>query len=142
MGVLSSKVRCGYLGLALAVVIAGGLSLSGILPVLRCPLNAFFGVQCPMCGTTRAWHSFLAGRYEEAFLWNPLFLLWGAGCLIAFLDLLHKGLGGLPHTVGEELMQRLAARPIATRLLAACFGVLLIYNNRNLLGLAVTFVLK
>ena len=142
MGILSSKIRFGYLGLALAVVIASGLSLSGILPVLRCPLNAFFGIHCPMCGTTRAWRSFFGGRYEEAFLWNPLFLLWGGGCLIAFLDLLHKGFGGLSPTVGGCVMQRLAARPIATRLLAACFGALLIYNNRNLLGSAAMFVLK
>lgn len=142
MGVLSSKIKFGYVGLALAVVIAGGLSLSGILPVLRCPLKAFFGIHCPMCGTTRAWCSFFGGHYKEAFLWNPLFLLWGTGCLFAFLDLLHKGFGGLSPTFGETVMQRLAASPIATRLLATCFGALLIYNNRELLGSSILFMLK
>ena len=142
MGILSSKIKFGYLGLALAVVIAGGLSLSGILPVLRCPLNAFLGIRCPMCGTTRAWRSCFGGHFKEAFLWNPLFLLWGAGCLIAFLDLLHKSFGGSSPTCGEVVAQRLAAKPAATRVLAACFGALLIYTNRELLATSVLQIFK
>lgn len=142
MGILSSKLRGGYLALALVVLIAGGLSLSGILPALRCPLNAFFGVSCPMCGTTRAWCSFFAGNYREAFIFNPLFLLWGGACFLAFLDLLHKGFGGTAPTVGEDVMHRLAASPLVSAALSTCFVGVLIYNNHNFLESALGYFLQ
>lgn len=142
MGVLSSKIRYGYFGLALAVLAAGELSLAGVLPTLRCPLKTYLGVGCPMCGTTRAWCSFFEGHFREAFVWNPLFLLWGAACFVAFLDLLHKGSGGASPTVGEVLARRLAASPIAARLFAVSVGALLIYTNREALGASILHIFK
>ena len=76
MGVFSSKIKYGYFVLAFLVVVAFGLSLDGLLPALSCPFKTYIGISCPMCGSTRAWSNFLAGHFREAFLWNPLFLVW------------------------------------------------------------------
>lgn len=40
-----------------------------------CPIFRVFGVCCPLCGTTRAWLSFLSGEITEAFRYHPLFLI-------------------------------------------------------------------
>jgi hypothetical protein len=40
-----------------------------------CPIVRLFGVCCPLCGTTRAWISFLSGEITEAFRYHPLFLI-------------------------------------------------------------------
>jgi hypothetical protein len=131
MGVFPPQIRYGYFGLAFVVILAVGLSLDGVIPPLRCPFKTYVGLSCPMCGTTRAWHNFIHGHFREAFVWNPLFLVWGAVSLVAFLDLLHKGTGGLSPTVGEMLTQRLAASPRMTRLFTVSTGLILIYNNRE-----------
>lgn len=133
MGVLSSQIRYGYFGLAFVVLVAVGLSLAGVIPALRCPFKVYIGLSCPMCGTTRAWSNVYHGHLREAFLWNPLFLVWGAVSLVAFLDLVHKGLGGSAPTVGEMLTQRLAASPTIIRLFAVSTGSLLIYNNLEMI---------
>jgi hypothetical protein len=75
-------------------------------------------------------------------VWNPLFLVWGAVSLVAFLDVLHKGFGGSVPTVGEMLTQRIAASPIMTRLFAGVTGSLLIYNNREAIEAVMKYAIK
>jgi len=41
----------------------------------RCQLHSLTGLHCPGCGTTRAVHSLLNGRIEQAIAWNPLALI-------------------------------------------------------------------
>jgi len=46
------------------------------------------GLDCPGCGSTRALHALLHGRFEEAFLFNPLlfvFLIVGLFALPSFM---------------------------------------------------------
>lgn len=52
---------------------------------LGCPIYELTGVTCPLCGTTRAWLSFLSGDFSRAFRCNPLFLLipvWFLGVIL------------------------------------------------------------
>lgn len=42
---------------------------------LMCPFNEFLGIECPGCGTTRAFLSILRFDFETALHWNPLFVL-------------------------------------------------------------------
>jgi hypothetical protein len=39
----------------------------------ECPLLTWLHVQCPGCGSTRALHALLHGRWAEAAVWNALF---------------------------------------------------------------------
>lgn len=49
---------------------------------LKCPLYRFFGWQCPFCGSQRALHAFLHGRFVDAWRYNPaLWVLAPYGCL-------------------------------------------------------------
>lgn len=41
----------------------------------RCPFYVLTGLKCPGCGTLRAIHSVLNGRFGEAIAWNPILLL-------------------------------------------------------------------
>jgi uncharacterized membrane protein len=47
----------------------------GILVFYGCPVYNWFGICCPLCGTTRAWLCFLRGDVEAAFYFHPLFLI-------------------------------------------------------------------
>lgn len=52
---------------------------------LGCPFYELAGITCPLCGTTRAWSSFLSGDFARAFRCNPLFLLipvWFLGVIL------------------------------------------------------------
>ena len=46
-----------------------------VVAMLGCPIYRLFGVPCPLCGTTRAWVSFLTGKMELAFRYHPFFLI-------------------------------------------------------------------
>ena len=37
--------------------------------------NKLTGLHCPGCGATRACHALLHGEIEQAFAWNPLFVI-------------------------------------------------------------------
>lgn len=39
----------------------------------KCPVMAWLHVECPGCGSTRALHALLHGRWAEAVAWNALF---------------------------------------------------------------------
>jgi hypothetical protein len=41
----------------------------------QCPWYAITGLHCPGCGSTRAMHALLNGRWEQAFLYNPILLI-------------------------------------------------------------------
>lgn len=60
------KEICRHIALA-AVILTGAY--------YGCPIFKLFGVCCPLCGTTRAWISFLSGEIPEAFRYHPLFLI-------------------------------------------------------------------
>lgn len=46
-----------------------------LLALYGCPIYKWFGVCCPLCGTTRAWICFLSGELRAAFAYHPLFLI-------------------------------------------------------------------
>lgn len=52
-------------------------SVTGLLP--RCPLKMLTGLQCPGCGSQRAFYALLHGRFAESWSYNlllPLLLLY------------------------------------------------------------------
>ena len=52
---------------------------------LGCPIYELTGITCPLCGTTRAWLSFLGGDFMGALRFHPLFLLipvWFLGVIL------------------------------------------------------------
>jgi len=52
---------------------------------LGCPIYELTGITCPLCGTTRAWLSFLSGDFMGALRFHPLFLLipvWFLGVIL------------------------------------------------------------
>ena len=46
-----------------------------MITLFSCPIYRIFGIPCPTCGVTRAYILFFSGRFYEAFLMHPLFLL-------------------------------------------------------------------
>ena len=48
-----------------------------------CPIFRLFGVCCPLCGTTRAWISFLSGEIIAAFRYHLFFLISPAWFFVA-----------------------------------------------------------
>ncbi len=58
-----------------------------------CVFHALTGLQCPGCGTTRALHHLLHGRFAEAFHYNAMLLLFGpllfAGAVLEARTMLH-----------------------------------------------------
>ena len=52
---------------------------------MGCPIYELTGITCPLCGTTRAWLSFLGGDFMGALRFHPLFLLipvWFLGVIL------------------------------------------------------------
>ena len=98
-----------YLSFATTLSIVLILSLLGGISSLKCPFFELFHVCCPMCGTTRAWKSFLFLQNPWlAFRYNPMFMLWGFWCSIAYMDLWLKGFTSQRPTFGEKLMLKLS----------------------------------
>lgn len=42
---------------------------------IRCPSNSIFSINCPGCGSQRAFHHILHLEFKEAFRYNALFVL-------------------------------------------------------------------
>jgi len=53
-----------------------------------CVFRMLTGLQCPGCGTTRALHHLLHGRFEEAFRLNPMLFVLMAVALFALPSVL------------------------------------------------------
>ena len=134
MGIFSKiidRLRFNYIYLGLAVILTIVLisSFLGYLPSLGCPFSKFLNFCCPMCGTTRAWKSFLAGHLDVAFRYNPIFIVWGFWCAVAYLDLWCKVIKIKRQTIGERLLVTVSKNIILLRahqLLSFC---MLIYLN-------------
>jgi hypothetical protein len=62
------------LGVLLAALYFALVSLAAI-PPLRCPWRVLLGVECPMCGTTRALLALCRGEVIAALAWNPFAIL-------------------------------------------------------------------
>ena len=84
--------------LAAAVLIPVGASilynyspLEGFSFYPRCMFHAMTGLNCPGCGATRSLYSLLHGDLEQAFSYNPLFIL--------ALPLLLFGVGQIIYTI-------------------------------------------
>jgi hypothetical protein len=129
MGILPSQIRFQYLALAVAVCVAASLSFAGLLPAYHCPFATFLGVSCPMCGTTRAWLNFIHGDIRGAFVYNPLFLVWGFWCLVAFADLVHKAVATRTPTIGERCIRAVARNGVLRVAHFVCFALVLFYVN-------------
>lgn len=75
-----STVRGALLAFA-AVGLVAGISLVATQPpneasyYPRCQLHTATGLHCPGCGTTRALHSALNGRFEQALAYNAIALV-------------------------------------------------------------------
>lgn len=64
-----------------------------IVFIYKCPINYFFGVQCPGCGITRAYLSALKLDFLSAFRYHPLFFTIAPTILyIAHRNILRKKL--------------------------------------------------
>lgn len=63
---ISWRILCRHGVILLAVV---------VMAVLGCPVYGILGISCPLCGTTRAWISFLSGEISTAFRYHPFFLI-------------------------------------------------------------------
>lgn len=102
---------------------------AGWLPA--CPFHSLTGFFCPGCGSTRALHQMLHGRWGQAFGLNPL--------LVLSLPLLAWALLG-------EAGRRYGGRPapwmrIPPRLLWVFFAAVIIFGiARNLPGAAFEFL--
>lgn len=83
------------LKLSLAIVVACAIIIWLMtcywswLPWPQCPFHRYLGLNCPMCGSTRAWLAVFHGHWQEAFQLNPIFWLWGfwGGVLLSDLGL-------------------------------------------------------
>lgn len=56
----------------------------------RCMFKAATGYDCPGCGSTRAAHALLHGRFREAFRFNPMLFAMG-GVILCALPSLARG---------------------------------------------------
>ena len=122
-------MRLRYLALAGAVCTVVSLSFVGLLPAYQCNFAKFLGVACPMCGTTRAWQRVFAGDIAGSFLSNPLFLLWTLWCLVALVDLVHKGLGATHSTIGERCVLAATSSGVLRAAHVALVMAMLVYVN-------------
>ncbi len=94
-----------YLGFTVGVTVVLLSCLEGKLQFPGCPFSQFLNFCCPMCGSTRAWRALLSsGDITKAFLYNPIFWLWGFWCTIAYLDLWCKVFGLGNPTLGEKML--------------------------------------
>jgi len=57
-----------------------------ILSLYKCPLYGFFGIPCPLCGTTRALLAMLSGDIKNAFYYHPLWPLTIIALLVILLS--------------------------------------------------------
>jgi hypothetical protein len=68
------------LGVAGWLAVAGAVAWLELgLPIPGCAWNDWTGIPCPTCGSTRLVRSLSAGRWLEAFAWNPAIFVALAG---------------------------------------------------------------
>ena len=102
----------------IAVGLVGGVCVASALidptggPRL-CPFKAMTGLDCPLCGATRAAHQLFRGNVIGALDFNAMFVL-AAPILIWFaIAVLRQGLGGaaprMPHLRRSTVMALVAA---------------------------------
>jgi len=123
------KFRAAHLAVAILVPLLLALTELRVipLPVIECPFEQYLGIHCPMCGTSRAWRCFAAGKYLLAFAYNPLFLFFGLACLIVYLDVVWKVFAP-GSTLGMGVIGPLLRRPY-NLVIGSVFAVLFLYNN-------------
>jgi hypothetical protein len=129
MGILPKKMRFKHLIFATVVCIGASLSLAGVLPAYHCPFETFFGFSCPMCGTTRAWEQFIHGDIKNAFIYNPLFLVWGFWVFVCLADLIQRGISRTMPTIGERCLQSVARNKLLRATHIVCFAFMVFYVN-------------
>ena len=118
-----------HLVLLITLTVTIGLMFFGVLDFPGCPFSELLDICCPMCGTTRAWKSFLSGNVIKAFHYNPIFLLWGFWCSVFYLDLWCKTIKMKRPTIGEWLLQSLSNRAIFSKLHLLMLLCMFIYLN-------------
>ena len=59
-----------------------------------CPLKAMTGIDCPLCGATRAAHQLFRGNVVAALDLNAVFVLAAPLLVLAAFAVLRQGLGG------------------------------------------------
>lgn len=111
---------------------AGIVAIIGMLAVfdptttgwpLHCPVKLITGLQCPACGTQRAVHALLHGRFQEAIHYN-LFLLYALPYLILLI------LGQLlPKSPWQRKLTRFAEHPRMVGLYIALFMLWFVLRN-------------
>ena len=86
-----------------------------------CLHKAIFGVECPLCGMTRATHELLHFRFRNSIMYNPAFLFIPLLLIIDFISIWS----------GSNLLTKL------NRIVLLAFGIslLILYGYRILLGL-------
>lgn len=57
----------------------------GVVPYPRCPVKSLTGLDCPGCGSGRAFHALMNGRFVEAWNFNPWLPVALAFAIIALL---------------------------------------------------------
>lgn len=59
--------------------------------LIKCTFKTITGLECPGCGSQRALHAFLHGELKQAYLYNPLFIIFipyvSAGILFEWFHL-------------------------------------------------------
>jgi hypothetical protein len=73
-------VRCSKKVLAIAIILAGVVTLSFFNPektiwLPKCPFYLLTGFQCPACGTQRALYHLLHFNMHKAFCYNPFLVI-------------------------------------------------------------------
>lgn len=66
-------------------------------PFPRCPVHWLTGLHCPGCGTQRAMHALLHGRFLEAIGFNVLAALVAPLVVLGVATEVRGWLGGTPH---------------------------------------------
>ena len=81
------------------IMTAGYLAFAALRYIhdMPCIFRAALGIECPGCGTTRAWFAALGGRLTDAFAFNPLF--WAVPVL--YIYIMYDG-----HVLSSERLNR------------------------------------
>lgn len=83
-------------GIAIAVAVAAVVCLyyeydPAAYPAPRCVFKVLTGYDCPGCGSQRALHALLGGRFAEAFGYNPyVFFAFPAAVYFVIVEALRK----------------------------------------------------
>lgn len=86
--------------LAAGTLLLAGCATSALIdpaggPTL-CPLKAMTGIDCPLCGATRAAHQLFRGNLVAALDFNAVFVLAAPLLILAAFAVLRQALGGTP----------------------------------------------